>query len=94
MDKAEHVWWGIDGDQRLLVESARVLRCGITAGVDLTQPHGEYVMLGLSRLLDAIAFSMRTGDGVDPAVISGAMEIARHVTTYLQPMVRGRCPRP
>lgn len=90
-DEAAALSWGIRGDQRLLVDSARVLRCGIKAGVHCSHPHGECAMFGIARLLDAIAFSLRIGDEVNPAVISGAMEIALYARTYLQPTVCECC---
>jgi hypothetical protein len=73
-----------------LAESARVLRSGFTEGVLHSHGHGECVLFGLARLLDAIAFSLRAGDAVNPAVIAGAMDVARHVRTYLRPGVQHR----
>jgi hypothetical protein len=48
----------------------------------------EYAMFGVARLLDAIAYSLRIGEDVHHTVVSGAMEIADHVMTYVLPMVR------
>jgi hypothetical protein len=45
-------------------------------------------MIGLARLLDDLAFSLHVGGEVHHAVVSGAMDIARHVMRYLLPMVR------
>jgi len=45
-------------------------------------------MFGVARLLDAIAYSLRVGDDVHHDVVSGAMEIADHVLTYVLPVVR------
>lgn len=65
-NEAAAVSWGIRGYQRLLVEAARALRCGIKAGVHCSHPHGEHAMLGIAWLLDAIAFSLRIGDAANP----------------------------
>jgi hypothetical protein len=80
--------WGLHGEQARLVEAARILRCGIKLELFRSNPFGEYVMFGVARLLDALAHSLRSGDDVHHTVVSGAMEIADHVTTYLLPMVQ------
>jgi hypothetical protein len=80
--------WGIHGDPALLVEAARRLRLGIEMGVYRSHPPGEYAMFGVARLLDAVAFSMHIDGAVHPTVVSGAMEIAHHVLTYLLPTIR------
>lgn len=87
--------WTIHGDHRLvLAEAARVLRWGIELRVGDPHPLSEYHMLGLARLLDALAFSLQTGDEVHHVVVSRAVEMARHVTTYLLPMLQASAPRP
>ncbi|GEL25659.1 hypothetical protein PSU4_46130 [Pseudonocardia sulfidoxydans NBRC 16205] len=40
-------------------------------------------MLGLARLLDAVAFSLRRGDRVHTGVISAAMETSRDLLHHL-----------
>ncbi len=45
-------------------------------------------MFGLARLLDDLAFSLHVGDEVHHVVVSGAMDIARHMTRYLLPTVQ------
>ena len=80
--------WGVHGDPDVLVEAARILRHGLELGIFRPRPPGEYALLGLARLLDALAFSLHRGNEVHHTVVSGAMEIARHVTTYLPPSVR------
>jgi hypothetical protein len=80
--------WGIQGDPALLVEAARKLRLGIEIGVYRSHPPGEYAMLSLARLLDAIAFSIHIDGAVDHTVVSGATEIGRHVLHYLLPTVQ------
>lgn len=77
--------WGLRGDPDLIVEAARRLRAGIEQGLYRAQPPGEYAMFGLARLLDAVAYSMRLDSTVHRTVVSGAMEIAHHVLTYLHP---------
>jgi len=79
--------WSIHGDPALLVEAARKLRRGIEVGVYRSHPPGEYAMLGLARLLDAVAFSMHVDGAVHHTVVSGATEIAHHVLRYLLPTV-------
>lgn len=80
--------WGIHGDPALLVEAARKLRLGIEMGVYRAHPPGEFAMMGLARLLDAVAFSMHIDGAVHHTVVSGATEIAHHVLRYLLPTAR------
>jgi hypothetical protein len=80
--------WSLHGEQERLVEAARTLRSGVTLGAYRTHSRDEYAVFGVARLLDAIAFSLRIGDDVHHTVVSGAMEIADHVLTYVRPMVR------
>jgi hypothetical protein len=80
--------WGVHGDPDQMVEAARILRYGLELDVFRSHAPGEYALLGLARLLDAVAFSLHRGNEVHHTVVSGAMEIARHVTTYLLPSVR------
>jgi hypothetical protein len=80
--------WSLHGEQARLVEAARTLRSGAALQVYRSHPPDEYVMFGVARLLDAIAYSLRTGDDVHHTVVSGAMEIADHVLRYVLPVVR------
>jgi hypothetical protein len=80
--------WGLHGEQARLVEAARTLRCGVALEVYRSPPLDGYAMFGVARLLDAIAYSLRVGDDVHHTVVSGAMEIADHVLTYVLPAVR------
>jgi hypothetical protein len=80
--------WSLHGEQARLVEAARTLRCGAAPEAGRSRPLDEYVMFGVARLLDAIAYSLRVGDDVHDTVVSGAMEIADHVMTYTLPAVR------
>jgi hypothetical protein len=80
--------WSLHGEQARLVEAARTLRSGAALEVCRSYPLDEYVMFGVARLLDAIAHSLRVGDDVHHTVVSGAMEIADHVLTYVLPTVR------
>ena len=79
--------WSLHGEQTRLVAAARTLRSGIALELYRSHPLDEYAMFGVARLLDAIAYSLRTGDGMNHTVVSGAMEIADHVMTYVLPMV-------
>ena len=87
-DDVRAATWGVHGDYDLLVEAARILRYGLESGVFRSHPPGEYALFGLARLLDALAFSLHRGNEVHHTVVSGAMEIAHHVQTYLLPAVR------
>ena len=80
--------WDIQGDPALLIDAARKLRLGIEIEGHRFHPPGEYAMLNLARLLDAIAFSMHIDGAVHHTVVSGATEIARHVLHYLLPTVQ------
>ena len=79
--------WGIHGDPALLVEAARGLRCGVEMSVYRSHPPGEFAMLGLARLLDAIAFSICIDGVVHHTVVSGATEVGHHVLRCLLPAI-------
>jgi hypothetical protein len=79
--------WGIHGDPALLVEAARRLRRGVEMSVYRSHPPGEFAMLGLARLLDAIAFSIYIDGVVHHTVVSGATEVGHHVLRYLLPSI-------
>jgi hypothetical protein len=80
--------WSLHGEQAVLVEAARTLRSGATLEVYRSHPLDGYPMFGVARLLEAIAHSLHVSDDVHHTVVSAAMEIADHVTTYVLPMVR------
>ena len=52
-----------------------------------SHPPGEYAMLGLARLLDAIPFSIHIDGVVHHTVVSGATEVGHHVLRYLLPAI-------
>lgn len=79
--------WGLHGDPALLVEAARRLRCAVETSVYLPHPPCGYAMLGLARLLDAIAFSITADGAVHHTVVSGATEVGHHVLRYLLPAI-------
>jgi hypothetical protein len=79
--------WDIHGDPALLVEAARTLRRGVEMSAYRSRPPGEYAMLSLARLLDAIAFSIHIDGVVHHNGASGATEAEHHVLRYLLPAV-------
>lgn len=78
---------GIHGDPALLIEAARRLRRAVDMSVYRSDPPCEYAMLGLARLLDAIAFSIHVDGVVHHTVVSSATEVGRHVLRYLLPAI-------
>jgi hypothetical protein len=79
--------WGIHGDPALLVEAARGLRRGVEMSVYRSHRPGEFAVLGLARLLDAVAFSVCIDGVVHHAVVSGVTEVGHHVLRYLLPAI-------
>ncbi|OLT18163.1 hypothetical protein BJF78_11985 [Pseudonocardia sp. CNS-139] len=80
---AQPAAWAMNGDPALLTSAAALLRDGIDRGFYRGHPPGEYTMFGVARILDAVALQVQNGERLHHTVVSAAMEIARHVTTYL-----------
>jgi hypothetical protein len=75
--------FGLGGDPDVLTVAADQLRADIARGGYRTQPPGEFAMYAVARLLDSLAGSLRRCQPLRHEVVSSAMEIARHVRTYL-----------
>jgi hypothetical protein len=74
---------GLGGDPDILTMAADRLRADIARGGYRTHPPGEFAMYAIAQLLDSLAGSLRRGQPLRHDVVSSAMEIARHVRTYL-----------
>jgi hypothetical protein len=80
-DPSNH--WPLRGDPSRLTAAAAALRSGDAEHVFGTRFPGEYVMAGVARLLEALAF--RLHEQVDPGheVVSAATDIAEHILAYV-----------
>ena len=85
--------FGLGGDPDVLTVAADQLRADIARGGYRTHPPGEFAMYAVARLLDSLAGSLRRGRPLRHDVVSTAMEIARHVQTYLPRLGRTDAPR-
>ncbi len=85
--------FGLGGDPDVLTVAADQLRADIARGGYRTHPPGEFAMYAVARLLDSLAGSLRRGRPLRHDVVSSAMEIARHVRTYLPRLGRTDAPR-
>jgi len=80
----EFIPWDLHGRPDIAAGAARrILETIRLRGSGGAGPVDERVMLGLARLLDAVAFSLRRGDQVFTGVISAAMETSCDVLHYL-----------
>jgi hypothetical protein len=75
--------WTIHGDPTLLTEAATALRSARVEQVFAARFPGEYVMPGIARLLDSLAREMRDNRALGHDVVSAAIEVSRHILTYL-----------
>ena len=73
----------LHGDPTRLSAAAAVLRAGDAAQIFGKRFPGEFVMLGVAQLLEAVA--ARLQEHVDPghAVVSAATGLAEHVLAYV-----------
>jgi hypothetical protein len=74
----------IRGEPKLLTSAAASLRSSPVGRRDGAPLPGAFVMLGIARLLDALAGAMRGPHGLPPEVVSAAEDLAQHALTYLQ----------
>lgn len=75
--------WPLHGDPTRLTAAAAVLRGGDAHQIFGTRFPGEYVMVAVARLLDAVAHEIRDQVDVGHDVVSAATEIAEHVLSYV-----------
>jgi hypothetical protein len=75
--------WAIHGDPDQLTRAASALRGARAEQIFGTRFPGEYVIVGIARLLDSLAHEMRDNDTLGHDVVSAATEMSGHVLTYL-----------
>jgi len=73
----------LHGDPTRLAAAAALLRSSDAEQVFGTRFPGEFVLVGIARLLDAVARDLREHVEVGPAVVSAATEVAEHVLAYV-----------
>jgi hypothetical protein len=90
MDGANHMVtddlmnrWVIRGDPARLTEAAAALRDARAEQVFGARFPGEYVMLGIARLLDSLAREMHERGTLSHDVVAAATQMSEHVLTYL-----------
>jgi hypothetical protein len=79
----DHNRWAIRGDPARLTEAAAALRGARAEQVFGARFPGEYVMLGIARLLDSLAREMRENGVLSHDVVAAATEMSEHIIAYL-----------
>ena len=75
--------WPLHGDPLRFTAAAAVLRAGDAEQIFGTRFPGEYVMISVARLLDALANKIRQHADLGYEVVSAATELAEHALTYV-----------
>jgi hypothetical protein len=75
--------WRIHGDPARFAEAAAVVRSAQAEEVFGSRFPGEFVMVGLARVLDALAREVRDDPGLGHDVVSAATDLAAHVLAYV-----------
>jgi len=75
--------WPLHGDPSRFMAAAAVLRAGDAEQIFGTRFPGEYVMISVARLLDALANEIRQQADLGYEVVSAATELAEHALTYV-----------
>jgi hypothetical protein len=76
--------WTIRGDPALLADAATALRAARAEQIFGSRFPGEYVMAGIARLLESLAYEMRVDDSaLTRDVVLAATDMSRHVLRYL-----------
>jgi hypothetical protein len=73
----------LQGDPNRLMAAAAVLRGADAEQIFGTRFPGEYVMIGIARLLDALAYKIQEHADLGYGVVSAASEISEHVLAYV-----------
>jgi hypothetical protein len=73
----------LQGDPDRLMAAAAVLRGADAEHIFGARFPGEYVMIGIARLLDALAYKIQAHADLGYGVVSAASEIAEHVLAYV-----------
>jgi len=73
----------LHGDPSRFMAAAAVLRAGDAEQIFGTRFPGEYVMISVARLLDAIANKIRHHADLGYEVVSAATELAEHALAYV-----------
>ena len=84
----------LHGDPGRLLAAAAVLRAADAEQIFGTRFPGEYVMISVARLLDALANEIRQQADLGYEVVSAATELAEHALAYVPRTKRdGDAPR-
>jgi hypothetical protein len=76
--------WTIRGDPDLLMEAATALRGARAEQIFGARFPGEYVMSGVARLLETLAYEMRIDNSaLTRDVVSAATDISGHILRYV-----------
>ena len=75
--------WPLHGDPTRLDAAAAVLRSGDARQILGNRFPGEFVVIAVARLLEAVAFQLDERVDVGREVVSAATEIAEHVLAYV-----------
>ena len=75
--------WPLHGDPVRLVAAAAVLRAGNAEQIFGTRFPGEYVMISVARLLEAVASKIRERVDLGYEVLTAATEIAEHALDHV-----------
>ncbi|MCE3552010.1 hypothetical protein LWC33_11125 [Pseudonocardia sp. RS11V-5] len=87
--------WTIRGDPALLSDAAAALRAARAEQIFGSRFPGEYVMAGIARLLESLAYEMRTDDSaLTRDVVLAATDMSRHVLRYLPELDDATSDRP
>ena len=73
----------LQGDPVRLMAAAAVLRAADAEQIFGARFPGEYVMISIARLLDALAYKVQEHVDLGYGVMSAATEIAEHVLAYV-----------
>lgn len=75
--------WPLHGDPTRLSAAAAVLRHGDAEQIFGAKFPGEYVMAGVARLLETLAYKMHEHVDLGHEVVSAATDIAEHILKYV-----------
>ena len=75
--------FSVGGDPDVLRDAATRLQDGVAQGYYRGHPPGEFAMLAISRLLEAVSAALVRQASLPTDVIGRASDVARHVLTYL-----------
>jgi hypothetical protein len=75
--------WTIHGDPTRLAQAAASLRRARPEQVFGARSADQYIMPGIARLLDCLAYEMRHNGTLGHDVVSAATEVSGHIIAFL-----------